>query len=75
MKFTLKKNVAFQILGLIGLATPFINLDAVHAVLPPEYKLPFQLVVGALMGVVSVIAQHKNPDGASASEPWVKPTK
>ena len=75
MKFTLKKNVLLQLIGLVSLTAPYVNLDTVQTVLPPKYQLPFQLVVGALMSCVAIIAQHKNPDGTKAEKPWVKPVK
>lgn len=75
MQFTFKKNLAVQLIGLVGLVLPYVNLDAVHSVLPPAYQLPFQIIIGALMGGAALAAHHKNPDGTSATKAWEKPGK
>lgn len=75
MQFTFKKNLAIQLVGLVGLVLPYVNLDAVQAVIPPAYQLPFQILVGAVMGGAALVAHRKNPDGTSATQAWEKPRK
>ena len=69
MKFSW--NLVVQILGTVGQG---LNQASVFAT-TEKSRTGIALGVGVLQAVAALIAHYSNPDGTSASSPYVKPAK
>jgi hypothetical protein len=66
----LRTNVVIQIL-----MTLMQGYNQISDLLPLKYKEPATLIMGVVQAVVAVMAHYSNPDGTTADQEYVKPSK